>query len=76
MWTFEHDYGDFILLWSAQQIPNKFYITFTCDDTHRSDGTHVIEKLHFQVGGPEDDNMQYVMQLSDELIYYILGRIN
>jgi hypothetical protein len=49
---------------------------FATDYSHRSDGTQVIEELNFQVGGPEDDNIQYVMQLSDELIYYMLGRVD
>lgn len=39
---------------------------------HNDDGVHLTETLDYEVGGPEDAGREFVLQISDELIAYLL----
>ncbi|HNS23044.1 MAG TPA: carboxypeptidase-like regulatory domain-containing protein [Sedimentisphaerales bacterium] len=39
---------------------------------HSDDGVHLTETLDYKVGGPEDAGRKFVLQLSDEILTYLL----
>ncbi len=63
------DENGLVMFYLPPYSRGKFYVSYY--GRAEDDGIHLKEELSYQIKGEEDNNSEFVLELSDEILYYL-----